>query len=81
MGRSAWSEALPVRDYTLRTIEDATLPPHPRYRKICVNYLGHQGTNEMAGVPTDQDARPADSVANALGGLVSSGVAPSCYRS
>jgi hypothetical protein len=34
--------------------------------KICVNYLGHQGTNEVAGVPTDQDASPADSVADAL---------------
>jgi hypothetical protein len=47
-----------------------------------ISYLGHQGTNDMGGSAySDQDARPAGSVADALGGFVSSGVAPSCYRS
>jgi hypothetical protein len=73
--------AMPRRSTTTRCSAPSRTPRCRRVpvSKICVNYLGHQGTNEWAGVPTDQDARPADSVADALGGFVSSGVAPSCY--
>jgi hypothetical protein len=73
--------AMPRRSTTTRCSAPSRTPRCCRVpvSKICVNYLGHQGTNEWAGVPTDQDARPADSVADALGGFVSSGVAPSCY--
>jgi hypothetical protein len=71
-----------INDCTLlRTIEDATLPPRPRYRRSVSTTWAIKARTNWAGVPTDQDARPADSVADALGGFVSSGVAPSCYRS
>jgi hypothetical protein len=61
--------AMPRRSTTTRCSAPSRTPRCRRVpvSKICVNYLGHQGTNEWAGVPTDQDARPADSVADALG--------------
>jgi hypothetical protein len=59
--------AMPRRSTTTRCSAPSRTPRCRRVpvSKICVNYLGHQGTNEWAGVPTDQDARPADSVADA----------------